>query len=70
MCDIFSVSDAADRFFSGYGYGYYSYDISDCPIIVNGTSPYPAEDYTLQGVIYYSSACCDEWTAECQESYE
>jgi len=67
MCDIFSISDAADRFFTGDGY--YN-DISDCPIILNETSPYPADDYTLQGVIYYSSACCDEWTTECQESYD
>jgi len=23
----------------------------------------------LQGVIYYNSSCCDEWTEECQQSY-
>lgn len=65
LCDIFSISDAADQFFAEY-----AYDISYCPIIIDGTSPYPTDDYVLQDVIYYYSTCCDEWTAECQEFYD
>lgn len=44
-------------------------DISDCPIILEGTSPYPADDPVLQFVIQFESTCCDEWSSDCQFIY-
>ena len=45
-------------------------DISDCPIIINGTSPYPADDPALIQVITSIPPCCDEWTPNCQIFYD
>ncbi len=43
--------------------------IEDCPIIVNGTSPYPADDPILAQVIEFLPGCCNEWGAFCQDTY-
>lgn len=45
-------------------------DISNCPIILNGTSPYPADDLVLQAVIGWEGSCCEEWSGYCQELYD
>jgi len=45
-------------------------DITNCPIILNGTSPYPAEDLILQAVISLDQNCCEEWDGYCQDLYD
>ena len=45
-------------------------DIEECPIILNGTSPYPADDPVLEQVIFFESSCCDEWDGFCQQIYD
>ncbi len=45
-------------------------DTTNCLIFTNGTSPYPADDLTLQFVISYNPSCCDEWTADCEDLYQ
>ncbi|MEL6944155.1 MAG: CotH kinase family protein, partial [Bacteroidota bacterium] len=45
-------------------------DISNCPIIVNGTSPYSVEDEKLASVIEMNPNCCEVWGVSCQNDYD
>ncbi len=45
-------------------------DVSQCPIILNGTSPYEADDPILAEVVEFNVTCCDEWSTFCQETYD
>lgn len=63
----FICQEFYDQIASGNGGGP---DPADCPVILNGTSPYPATDTIFQQVIQFNQFCCDEWTFDCDILYD
>ncbi len=44
-------------------------NLEECPIILDGTSPYEVDDPILAEVIDFESSCCFEWSGFCQQIY-
>lgn len=44
-------------------------DISDCPVIINGTTPYDIDDPKLPVVIAINPSCCAVWGVSCDNDY-
>ena len=45
-------------------------DIENCPSILNGSSPYPADDSIFVLVVQQDSYCCGSWDQLCQNIYD
>ncbi len=65
-CDIEDISIAMDQFFGDFEIG----DLENCPSILDGSSPYPADDSIFQQVVLFDNFCCEEWDGACQEIYD
>jgi len=55
---------------AGGGNGGGEVNPEDCPSILNGSCPYPANDSLFLIVIDFLPFCCDDWSSECQEGYD
>ncbi len=42
----------------------------DCPVILDGSSPYTADDPIFLQVIDFAPDCCADWSGECQSFYD
>lgn len=42
---------------------------SNCPSIINGSSPYPADDSIFIMVVEFDSFCCEDWDGICESAY-
>ena len=51
-------------------FGDYPLHVNDCPSVVNGSSPYNSDDFIFMEVINENSACCQDWTEDCQTAYD
>jgi len=45
------------------------FEIENCPSILDGSCPYPANDI-FKEVVGYVPSCCDIWDEECEEIYQ
>ncbi len=72
-CDLEEISDFMDGFFGngGGGNGGGIDDPSQCATILDGSSPYPADDPFYISVVNQDAFCCDtDWDNVCQEAYD
>ena len=64
-CDMDDISDYMDEFFGE------TLEPSQCPSILMGSSPHPADDPLFVQTIAIDPYCCDtEWDDICQEIYD
>lgn len=64
-----SCQDSYDLLSEGGG-GIDSSELANCEVIMNGSSPYGADDPLFQEVVGYDSYCCENyWDASCQTIY-
>ncbi len=76
-CDIDEISDYMDEFFGDISdlQNTQGVDYSDCPSILSGDCPHPADDPLLQVVFVTNqwgqngTLCCDNWTNGCNQIY-
>ncbi len=66
-CDIEEISDYMDEFFPPENDG--NTAIEDCPSIVSGDCPYPADDPYLPSVFSFAPECCNNWGGFCNNIY-
>ncbi len=69
ICDIFAISDEIDMFFDN-DFGTNIGDVRDCPSIINGSSPYPADDTIFVQTVATDPFCCQEWDMFCELLYD
>ncbi|MFK7905303.1 MAG: CotH kinase family protein, partial [Chitinophagales bacterium] len=67
-CDIEEISEAMDDFFSNFGGG--GFDLEDCLSILDGSSPYPADDPLFIQTVDTDELCCESWDDACQAIYD
>ena len=73
-CDLEEIADFMDEFFGngngGGGNGGGVDDPSQCTTILNGSSPYPADDPIYIAVVNQDAFCCEtDWDDVCQQAY-
>ena len=65
-CDLEVIGDFMDDFFPPEG----DINPAECPTVISGECPYPADDEILSVVFEFEEDCCyNNWGADCQDTY-
>lgn len=68
-CDINQISNFMDSFFGDDELADYPMPGDNCNSILNGSSPYPADDPNFNYVINQNEFCCENWSGNCDFMY-